>query len=244
MTARLALGCSGLWLAGQDDRRESVDMIVVGLAGQSGAGKSTVAGMFGARGATCLDVDRVAREIVRPGSPVLAGIERAFGSEYLLPDGGLDRRKLGRKVFSDPAALRLLSKITHPALVREAREWIAELGASEDPPPVAVIDAAVLFESGLAKLADAVIVVVANDQVQAERIAARDGIPVSEALARVWAQRPVEEMVNRADFVIRTDCPLEQVEAQVDKVWLALEADRRILPDGSGSQDERGAREI
>mgnify|MGYP001165604713 FL=1 len=207
-------------------------MIVVGLAGRSGAGKSTVAGMFGARGAACLDVDGVAREIVRPGSPVLAEIARTFGGEYLLADGGLDRRKLGRKVFSDPAALKLLNEITHPALVREVGEWIAKLGASEDPPPVAVIDAAVLFESGLAKLAHAVVVAMADEQVQAGRIAARDSIPLSDALARVRAQRPIDEMVEGADFVIRTDCSLEQTEAQVDKVWRTLLSDRGILPDG------------
>jgi dephospho-CoA kinase len=209
-----------------------VDMIVVGLAGRSGAGKSTVAGMFGARGAACLDVDGVAREIVRPGSPVLAEIERAFGGEYLLADGGLDRRKLGRKVFSDPAALELLNSITHPALARKVSEWIAELGASEEPPPVAVIDAAVLFESGLAKLTHAVVVAVADEQVQAERIAARDNIPVSDALARVRAQKPVDEMVECAEFVIRTDCSLEQTEAQVDKVWQTLLSDRGASPDG------------
>jgi dephospho-CoA kinase len=178
--------------------------------------------MFGARGAACLDVDRAAREIVHPGSPVLVEIERTFGGEYLLADGGLDRRKLGRKVFSDPAALELLNRITHPALVRKVSEWIAELGASEDPPPVAVIDAAVLFESGLAKLAHSAVVVVASEQVQAGRIAARDSIPLSDALARVRAQRPVDEMVECADFVIRTDCSLEQTEAQVDKVWRTL----------------------
>ncbi len=207
-------------------------MIVVGLAGRSGAGKSTVAGMFGARGAACLDVDGVAREIVRSGSPVLAEIERTFGGEYLLADGGLDRRKLGQKVFSDPAALELLNSITHPALVRKVSEWIAELRASEEPPPVAVIDAAVLFESGLAKLAHAVVVVVADEQVQAERIAARDNIPVSDALARVRAQKPVDEMVECAEFVIRTDCSLEQTEAQVDKVWQTLLSDRGASPDG------------
>ena len=102
--------------------------------------------------------------------------------------------------------------------MREARGWIAELGANEKPPPVAVIDAAVLFESGLARLADAVVVVVASEQVQAERIAVRDSISTEQALARVRAQRPIEEMLKRADFVIRTDCSLEQVEAQVDRV--------------------------
>ena len=200
-------------------------MIVVGLAGRSGAGKSTIAGMFAGRGGACLDVDEVARGVVRPGSPVLAEIERAFGREYLLPGGGLDRRKLGRRVFSDPAALDLLNRITHPALVREVSEWIAELGVSENPPPVAVIDAAVLFESGLAKLVDAVVVVVASEQAQAERIAARDGISLGDALARVRAQRPISETVECADFVIRTDCSLEQTEAQVDKVWRTLLSD-------------------
>lgn len=204
----------------------------MGLAGRSGAGKSTIAGMFASRGGACLDVDEVARGVVRPGSPVLAEIERAFGREYLLPGGGLDRRKLGRRVFSDPAALDLLNRITHPALVREVSEWIAQLGVSGNPPPIAVIDAAVLFESGLAKLVDAVVVVVASEQAQAERIAARDGISLGDALARVRAQRPISETVECADFVIRTDCSLEQTEAQVDKVWRALLSDRRILPKG------------
>ncbi|HON43089.1 MAG TPA: dephospho-CoA kinase [Bacillota bacterium] len=197
-------------------------MIVVGLTGRSGAGKSTVARMFASRGAVCLDVDWVAREVVHPGSPILAEIERAFGREYLLPDGGLDRRRLGRKVFSDPAALELLNKITHPALVREVDAWITGLAGSSAPPSVAVIDAAVLFESGLTKLTDAVVVVVASEQVQADRISERDGIAVGEALARVRAQRSAEQMLARANFVIRTDCPLEQVEAQVDKVWHLL----------------------
>lgn len=218
--------------ARQGGMRESVDMIVVGLAGQSGAGKSTVAAMFGELGASCLDVDRVAREIVRSGSPVLAEIGRVLGAEYLLPDGGLDRRKLGPRVFSDPAALELLNEITHPVLVREVSEWIAELGADENPPPAAIIDAAVLFESGLAELAHVVVVVAASERVQAERIAARDGIRAEEALARVRAQTPVEEMLKRADFVIRTDCSLEQIEAQVDKVWRTLLSDRGVLSDG------------
>jgi len=225
-----------MWRRDAGQQSGGLDMIVVGLAGRSGAGKSTIAGMFAGRGGACLDVDEVARGVVRPGSPVLAEIERAFGREYLLPGGGLDRRKLGRRVFSDPAALDLLNRITHPALVREVSEWIAELGVSENPPPVAVIDAAVLFESGLAKLADAVVVVVASEQAQAERIAARDGISLGDARARVRAQRPISEMVECADFVIRTDCSLDQTEAQVDKVWRTLLSDRRILPEGRSWQ--------
>lgn len=197
-------------------------MIVVGLAGQSGAGKSTVAHMFAKLGAACLDVDSVARELVCVGSPVLTDIERAFGPEYLLPGGGLDRCRLGRTVFSDRAALELLNKVTHPALVREVEAWIASTAGGEAPPPAAVIDAAVLFESGLVRLADAVVVVVAGEQVQAERIAKRDGIPIGEALARVRAQRPMEEAMARADFVIRGDCSLDETEAQVDKVWRLL----------------------
>ncbi len=117
-------------------------------------------------------------------------------------------------------------------LVREVSEWIAELGADENPPPAAIIDAAVLFESGLAELAHVVVVVAASERVQAERIAARDGIRAEEALARVRAQTPVEEMLKRADFVIRTDCSLEQIEAQVDKVWRTLLSDRGVLSDG------------
>ncbi|HBK60616.1 MAG TPA: dephospho-CoA kinase [Firmicutes bacterium] len=209
-------------------------MIVVGLAGQSGAGKSTVAGMFAERGAACLDVDSVARELVRLGSPVLADIERAFGREYLLPDGSLDRRRLGGKVFSDPSALEVLNQITHPALVREAEAWIASVAGGEAPPPVAVIDAAVLFESGLVRLTEAVAVVVAGEQVQAERIARRDGIPMDEALVRVRAQRPMDEIAARADFVIRADCSLEETEAQVDKVWRLLLSGRGLAAGEGG----------
>ncbi len=197
-------------------------MIVLGLAGQSGTGKSTVAAMLVDRGAACLDMDLVAREIVEPGTRALGRIGKAFGEEFLLGDGTLNRRKLGRKVFSDPAALELLNSITHPELVLRARAWIWGLEKSACPPPVAVIDAAVLFESGLVELVDVVLVTVANPELQAERIALRDGISHKDALARIHAQRDADVSAERADYVIRTDCALEETAHHVDELWKAL----------------------
>jgi|CZCA01.1.fsa_nt_gi dephospho-CoA kinase len=207
------------------------EMIVIGLVGQSGTGKTTVAAMLVERGAACLDMDIVAREIVAPGSPVLLDIERAFGGEFLMADGTLNRRKLGRTVFSAPAALELLNSITHPELVRKARAWIRGLEQSPCPPPIAVIDAAALFESGLAEHVDVVVIAVANAELQAERIAVRDGIPYEDAVARIRAQRPVVEMIERADFVIRTDCPLDETGRQVDELWEALVGGRPCVGD-------------
>jgi len=181
--------------------------------------------MLADRGAACLDMDLVAREIVEPGSPALCSIRTAFGEGFLLPDGTLDRRKLGKVVFSDPAALQKLNSITHPELVRKARTWLSILEESSCPPSVAVIDAAVLFESGLDSLVDAIVVTVANPELQAERIAARDGISYEDALCRVNAQQPVEQMVARADCVIRTDCPLDDTVRQVDELWNILVGD-------------------
>jgi len=197
-------------------------MIVVGLAGQSGTGKTTVAAMLAERGAACLDMDLVAREIVEPGARALHRIQKAFGERFLLADGTLNRRKLGKKVFWDPAALELLNSITHPELVLKAREWILGLEKKPCPPPMAVIDAAVLFESGLAEFVDVVLLTVANAELQAERIASRDSIPYEDALARIHAQRHVKDMAARADYVITTDCPLEETARQVDEVWDAL----------------------
>ncbi len=194
-------------------------MIVLGITGQSGTGKTTVAGMLADRGAACLDMDLVAREIVEPGSPALCSIRTAFGEGFLLPDGTLDRRKLGKVVFSDPAALQKLNSITHPELVRKARTWLSILEESSCPPSVAVIDAAVLFESGLAELVDIVIVTRAKAVLQVERISLRDGIPYDDALARVHAQKPLDEMIGRADYVIRTDCTIEETAKQVDNLW-------------------------
>ncbi|MEA4883044.1 MAG: dephospho-CoA kinase [Clostridia bacterium] len=199
-------------------------MIVLGLTGQSGTGKSTIAAMLAAKGAACIDMDKVARELVQVGSSVLREIEREFGPEFIRADGSLDRRSLGRLVFSNSRNLAALNRITHPELVRRTRAWLDHLSSEPSPPEVAVIDAAVLFESGLFELADLVAVVVANADVQASRIAARDGIPLADALARVHAQRPMEEMLARADCVIRTDCPLDATARQVDDMWARLVA--------------------
>lgn len=206
-------------------------MIVVGLAGQSGTGKTTVAAMLVERGAACLDMDLVAREIVEPGTEALSRIQKAFGDEFLLADGTLNRRKLGRTVFSASAALELLNSITHPELVGKARAWIRGLEQSPCPPPIAVIDAAALFESGLAEHVDVVVITVASEELQAERIAARDRIPYEDAVARIHAQRTVDEMIERADYVIRTDCPLEETVRQMDELWEALVGDDPCVGD-------------
>lgn len=213
-------------------------MIVIGLAGQSGTGKTTVAAMLMDRGAACLDMDLVAREIVEPGSAALLGIERAFGGEFLMADGTLNRRKLGKRVFSDPAALELLNSITHPELVLRARSWLRALEERQCPPSVAVIDAAALIESGLAEHVDVVVITVASAKLQAERIAMRDRIPYEDALARIHAQRPVDEMLERADYVIRTDCPLEETARQVDELWKAMVGGGNCVGDPRNARTE------
>lgn len=190
-------------------------MLKVGLTGGIGAGKSEVSRLLVAHGAVLIDADRIAREVVAPGTPGLAAVVDAFGEEVLAADGGLDRPKLGSIVFADPQKLAVLNSVVHPLV--GARSRALEDAAPEDA--VVVHDVPLLAENGLAALYDLVIVVDARPGTQLERLVRLRGMTEEDARARMAAQASRDKRLAIADIVIDNDVPLEALERRVRDVW-------------------------
>ncbi|MDH6132525.1 dephospho-CoA kinase [Kitasatospora sp. MAA4] len=190
----------------------------IGLTGGIGAGKSAVSSLLVSYGAVLVDSDRIAREVVAPGTPGLAAVAAAFGPGMLAADGSLDRPALGAVVFADPQRLQELNAIVHP-LVR-ARS--AELEAAAGPDDVVVHDVPLLAENGLAPLYDQVIVVDASDEVRVDRLVRLRGMSEPEARARMAAQATREQRLAVADLVIDNNGTPAELEARVKAVWERL----------------------
>ncbi|MFD7920314.1 dephospho-CoA kinase [Streptomyces sp. NPDC059740] len=195
-------------------------MVKVGLTGGIGAGKSEVSRLLASYGAVIVDSDRIAREVVEPGTPGLAAVVAEFGEEMLRADGTLDRPRLGALVFSDPERLAALNAIVHP-LVRE-RSAALESAAGQDA--VVVHDVPLLTENSLAPLYDLVVVVDARPETQLERLVKLRGMSEDEARARMAAQATREERRAAADIVIDNDGPLADLEPRVRELWEDLRA--------------------
>ncbi|MFJ5677305.1 dephospho-CoA kinase [Streptomyces sp. NPDC093097] len=193
-------------------------MVKVGLTGGIGAGKSEVSRLLASYGAVVVDADKIAREVVEPGTPGLAAVVEEFGAGILAPDGTLDRPKLGALVFSDQDKLKALNAIVHPLVGARS----AELEASAGPDAVVVHDVPLLTENGLAPLYDLVVVVDAAPQTQLDRLVRLRGMAEGEAAQRMAAQATREERLAVADLVIDNDGPLEALEPQVRAVWERL----------------------
>lgn len=188
-------------------------MLVLGLTSGIGGGKSVVAGMFQSLGAAVVSADELAREIVRPGSPVLERIAAHFGDEALREDGNLNRPWLAEKIFSDPRARRALDRITHPAIAELARRRFAAL--AQAGARLVVYDAPLLYEAGADAQVDAVVVVAVGEALQLQRLMARDGLERQAARARIAAQMPLAQKIARADYVIDNNGSLEDTRRQV-----------------------------
>jgi dephospho-CoA kinase len=188
--------------------------LTVGLTGNIGTGKSTVARMLADLGAETIDADQVTREVMRAETPVHAAIVEAFGPEVLAPGGEIDRKRLGEIVFADPAALARLESIVHPATI----ETVARRVAASDA-RVVVIEAIKLIEAGMADGYDSLWVTACPPEQQVERILAARGMTRAEAEQRVRAQPPQGEKIARADVVIDTSGTLEQTRQQVREAW-------------------------
>ncbi|RFS85237.1 dephospho-CoA kinase [Actinomadura spongiicola] len=193
-------------------------MLKVGLTGGIGSGKSEVARRLAEHGAVVIDADRIAREVVEPGTPGLAAVVAEFGADVLLPSGALDRERLGRIVFADPERLAALNAIVHPLVAERTKRLMDE--APDDA--VVVHDVPLLAENGLASQYDEVVVVDAPEDVQLDRLVARRGMTEEDARARMSAQASREGRRAVATHVIDNSGSLDALKAQVDALWYAL----------------------
>ena len=192
---------------------------VFGLTGGLGSGKSTVAARLRQRGVPVIDADALAREVVAPGSPGLAEVVAAFGAD-VLREGELDRARVASIVFSDAAARQRLEAITHPRIqaLRDAR--LAELAASGEP--LACYEVPLLFERGLERSLQPVVVVSVPEAIQIERARRRDQASEAMVRARLAAQLPLADKTARADYVIDNAGTLAATEAETDRVLWEL----------------------
>jgi len=191
--------------------------LLIGLTGNIGTGKSTVAKMLAELGAEVIDADKAAHEVMRTGTPAHAQIVVTFGPEVLAPDGEIDRARLGALVFADPAALARLETIVHPATIEAIHRRIAASQAT-----VVVIEAIKLIEAGLADDCDSVWVTICQPEQQVYRIMGGRGLSRAEAEQRVRAQSPQEEKIARANVVIDTSGKLSRTRAQMRAAWQRL----------------------
>lgn len=196
-------------------------MLKVGLTGSIAVGKSFVCEVLRELGCPVLDADQTARDVVKLGSKGLQSIIEHFGSEVLQANGELDRARLGTIVFTDAAKRQLLNSIVHP-LVFEAQDvWLAEREA-ENPQGVAVIDAALMIESGGYKRFDKIIVVWCESETQIQRLMARNNLTRDDAVLRIGAQMPQEEKKIFADFLINTTGGFETTRDQTARIFERL----------------------
>lgn len=196
-------------------------MLVVGLTGGVGSGKTTVSKMLNEEGAYLIDADQIARELVQPRTAAWNELIRVFGKEILEDNESIHRKKLAAKVFSDPAQRNLLNQILHPRIKKEMQRRMREIG-QRDPDAIVVIDAPLLVELGDHREMDKVIVVTSGEAQQVERLREREGASEEEARRILSSQMPMEEKLKVADFVIRNDGSLEETRRRAKEVFQEL----------------------
>jgi dephospho-CoA kinase len=198
-------------------------VILVGLTGGIGAGKSTVSALLAERGAVVIDADAITRSLQQPGEPVLAAMVERFGDGVLAADGTLDRQRVADVVFNDPAALEDLNAIVHPAVGREiARRLQEELETDH----IVVLDVPLLVESGRSDLGGLLVVDVDTD-VAVARLVDQRGMREDDARARISRQASREERLAKADVVIDNSGTRDDLARRIDEVWAWIEALRR-----------------
>jgi dephospho-CoA kinase len=196
-------------------------VLLVGLTGGIGAGKSTVARMLGQRGALIVDADDLARRAVDPGTPGFDAVVEAFGPEVVATDGQLDRTKLASLVFADEQARRMLESIVHPEV---ARLFAEEAARYRDTDTVLVYVVPLLAENNLQDMFDVVVVVTAERAARVARLAASREMNTEDVSGRMDAQLPDEERERVAHVVIRNDGSIEKLQGKVDDLWARLQS--------------------
>lgn len=212
--------------------------IIVGLTGQTGAGKTTVSGFLLDNGIPVVDADQVAREVVGKGSSCIADIALEFGCDYLNIDGTLNRRKLAETVFTDKAKLRRLNNLMFPYILDSIRQRLGEF--RERGEGILVLDAPTLFESGIDRDCDRVVSVIAPVELRKGRIMHRDQLSEEEALHRITAQHQEEFYISRSWSVLTNDSDREDLRMQtgilISRLRELLEHDgEESLPAGESS---------
>ncbi len=190
-------------------------MLMVGLTGAIGSGKSLVSSRLAALGAVVIDADLIARAVVEPGEPALDEIVERFGDRVLKSDGTLDRQELSRIVFADSDELEALNVIVHPRIAAKS----AALTKTAPEDSVVVYDVPLLVENDLASRYDIVVVVDSPDELRLNRLMQMRGMTEADARARMDVQANREERLLAADFVIKNDGSLGRLNAQIDSVW-------------------------
>ncbi len=196
-------------------------MLKIGLTGSIAVGKSFVCEVARELGCHVLDADRTSRDVVAKGTDGLAEIVRNFGDEILQPDGELDRKKMGAVVFADKEKRQLLNSIVHPRVLEAQDKWIQEV-EKLDPEGIAVIDAALMIESGGYKRFDKLVVVWCEPDIQLQRLMDRDNFSEDTAKMRIAAQMPQDEKKCFADYLIDTSNGFEDTRQQVEQLVAEL----------------------
>lgn len=198
-------------------------MLRIGLTGSIAVGKTFVLGVLAELGCHVLDADQTARDVVQPGTPGLQAVTDAFGKDILRDDGTLDRARLGAVVFADEEKRLQLNSILHPFIIaaqdRQLQKW-----EHESPDGIAVVDAALMIESGGYRRFDRLIVVHCRPEVQLARLMSREGLSRAEAGRRIAAQMPQEEKKKHADFLIDTSDEFDATRIHTEEVFAALKA--------------------
>jgi dephospho-CoA kinase len=206
----------------------------VGLTGGIAAGKSVVGEMFAALGAHVIQADEISHQLMRPGEAVYQEVVRHFGTGILNPDGSVNRARLAENAFgasiesaagNQPARVQELNQIVHPAVIRRQQEWMEQV-SQRDPRGVAIVEAALILEAGMAESLDRLVVVKCRAEQRVERWATRMKMDKEaarrEVARRMAAQLPEEEKIEAADYVIDNSGSLHQTRRQVEEVYASL----------------------
>lgn len=208
-------------------------MLTVGLTGSIATGKSFVTEYLRELGAEVIDADQASRKVVEKGTPGLASVVEEFGSEVLAPDGTLDRKKLGAIVFTDEKKRLKLNSIIHPLVIELQDEWLRSV-EKKNKDAIAVVDAALMIESGGYKRFDKLIVVYCEPAIQLARLTARDNLSQNEAKRRIDAQMPQDEKRKFANYVVDTSNGFEDTKRQTREIFASL---KEALEDGKAGQN-------
>ncbi|MFY9385554.1 MAG: dephospho-CoA kinase [Dethiobacteria bacterium] len=196
-------------------------MIIIGLTGGIASGKSTVARMLEEKGALLLDADFIAREVVLPGKPAWREIRDWLGPSITGPGGAIDRARLGKLLFSDPAARERLNGIVHPRVMETFITRTEEI-RRRHPDAVVVYDVPLLIEAKMDRMVDLVVLVYAAEEIQLARLQSRDKLTAAEALSRLRAQMPLAEKRAYADVIIDNSGSLAETRRQLESFWKNL----------------------